>query len=80
VVFTPKVDVFQSLQIKGLYNFTDDDSQKGDRTVTAMANGVKSRPAVFKKNTEVAPILNLVIGLDKGTISKLEWRNNCFDG
>ena len=48
--------------------------------MTAMANGVKSRQAVFKKNKEVAPILNLVVGLDKGKISILEWKNTCFDG
>ena len=51
----------------------------GDLTITAMANGQRSRPVVFKKGEAVAPILNLVIGLDKGKISLLEWRNNCFD-
>ena len=79
VVFTPRVDMFESLQIKGLFTQFKD-SKIGDLTVTAMSNGVKSRPAVFKKNEELAPILNLVVGLDKGKISKLDWRNNCLDG
>ena len=51
----------------------------GDLTITAMSNGVKSRPTIFKRGTEVAQILNLVIGLEKGKIKFLEWRNNCFD-
>ena len=78
VVFTPKVDNFEVLQIKGLYEKFEQ-NQEGDLTVTAMSNGIASRPAVFKKNLEAAPILNLVVGLDKGAVIFLEWRNNCFD-
>ena len=48
--------------------------------MTAMANGQRSRPVVFKKGLEVAPILNLIVGLDQGKISFVDWRNNCFDG
>lgn len=47
--------------------------------MTAMANGIRSRPAVFKKNLELAQILNLIIGIDEGKVSFLEWRNSCFD-
>jgi len=78
VVFTPQVDRFESLQIKGLYDLFKE-MQEGDLTVTAMSNGVTSRPAVFKKNLEQAPILNLVVGMESGKINLLEWRNNCFD-
>lgn len=78
MIFTPQVDKFEVLQIKGLYEKFKE-FQEGDLTVTAMANGVKSRPAVFKKNLEQAPIMNLVVALNKGKIDFLEWRNNCFD-
>ena len=44
-----------------------------------MADGIASRPAIFKKNMEVALILNLVIGLKQGQISFLEWRNSCYE-
>lgn len=44
-----------------------------------MSNGVRSRPAIFKRGEEVAQIMNLVIGMDKGKINFIEWRNNCFD-
>ena len=44
-----------------------------------MANGVRSRPAIFKQNLEVAPILNLVVVINEGKIDDLVWRNNCYD-
>lgn len=44
-----------------------------------MANGIRSRPVIFKKNLEVAQILNLVIVIKEGKVDSLEWRNNCFD-
>ena len=78
MVFTPQVDKFEALQIKGMYELFKS-KDEGDLTITAMANGVRSRPAIFKRGTEVAQILNLVIGLDQGKIKFLEWRNNCFD-
>ena len=65
MVFNTKVDKFATLQINGLYNLYKD-KDLGDFTVTAMADGVASRPAIFKKNMEVALILNLVIGLKQG--------------
>ena len=44
-----------------------------------MMNGKRSRPAIFKKGLEVAPIINLIVGIENGKIGFLEWRNNCFD-
>ena len=78
MVFKAYVDKFATLQVKGLYNKFKD-SDVGDFTVTAMADGVASRPAIFKKNLEVALILNIVVGLDQGKISFLEWRNSCYE-
>ena len=78
VVFTPQVDKFEALQIKGIYEMFKDNVDT-ELKVTAMSNGVRSRPAIFKRGEEIAQILNLVIGLDEGKISFLEWRNNCYD-
>ena len=78
VVFTPQVDKFEALQIKGIYEQFKS-SVDGDLQVTAMSNGVRSRPAIFKRGEEIAQILNLVVGLEEGKISNIEWRNNCFD-
>lgn len=64
--------------MKGLYDLYSNQLE-GDFTLTAMSNGIKSRPVVFKKDLHIAQILNLVIGIDEGKISALEWRNNCFD-
>jgi hypothetical protein len=78
VVYQPVIDVFEALQVKGLYdNFRD--NIEGNLEVTAMADGKRSRPAIFKKNLEVAQILNLIVVLDEGKIDALEWRNSCFD-
>ena len=52
VVFMPQVDKFETLQIKGLYELFYDSG--GDLTVTAMANGVRTRPVIFKRGAEVA--------------------------
>jgi hypothetical protein len=47
VVFTPHVDKFEVLQIKGL--FSKFESIKNDElTMTAVSNGVISRPVKFK--------------------------------
>lgn len=78
VVYTPQVDKFEVFHIKGLYELFKG-SLEGDFTITAMSNGIRSRPVVFKKDLHVAQILNLVVVLDEGKISGLEWRNNCFD-
>ena len=60
IVYAPKVDKFESLQVKGLYEEFKDHIE-GDLHVTAMANGIASRPAVFKNNLEQAQIMNLII-------------------
>ena len=62
----------------GLYDLFKDHIE-GELTVTAMANGISSRPAVFKKNLEQAQVMNLIIALDGGKVDELDWRNNCFD-
>ena len=49
-------------------------------TVTAMSNGVASRPVIFRRGAKVAPILNLVINLDAGKVTSLTWKNSCYDG
>ena len=65
VVFSPRVDAFEVMQIKGLYDqFADryDPNQPdfGVRmSMTAMVNGVKSAPTVFKQNNEVASVVEL---------------------
>lgn len=78
VVFNTRVDRFKALQIEGLFElFRPRDGEV--LTVTAMADNVLSRPAIFKQNTEVAGLLNLVLTLKDGVVDKLEWKNNCFD-
>ena len=78
VVFNPVVDKFTSLQIQGL--FSKFSSSTGNLTVTAVSNGIVSRPAVFKINSDVAPLLNLVVNLEKGVVSSLTWKNSCNGG
>jgi hypothetical protein len=46
--------------------------------MTAVSNGVESRPVKFKIKTDVAPILNLVINMTRGKVDKLEWKNSCY--
>jgi len=70
--------MFESLQIRGIYKFLKHITDK-ELKITAMSNGVKSRPVIFKKKTKVAQVLNLVVGMDRGKIDFLEWRNSCYD-
>ena len=67
VVFTPHVDKFEVLQIKGLFNkfnlIVDD-----ELTITAASGGARSRPAKFKIQADIAPILNLVVVLREGKV------------
>lgn len=78
VLFNPIVDKFEALQIKGLWQKfelkTDENLQ-----IMATSNGVESRPAFFKMNQLVAPILNLQITMDMGKITELTWDNSCYD-
>jgi hypothetical protein len=46
--------------------------------MTAVSNGMESRPVKFKIKTDVATILNLVINLKQGKVDKLEWKNSCY--
>ena len=66
VVFSPRVDSFEVLQIKGLFDkFHEYDKRTGVRlSMTAMASGVMSKPTVFKQNTAVASVLELQITMD----------------
>lgn len=65
VVFQPRVDAFEVMQIKGLYDqFADrynaSEPDVGVRmSMTAMVSGVKSAPTVFKQNNEVASVVEL---------------------
>ena len=45
VVFNPKMDNFELLQINGFYDVTANISS-GDQRLMAMSNGVKSKPIV----------------------------------
>ena len=72
------IDSFEDLQVKGLYKHFEDNIE-GNIEVTAMVNGVGSRPVIMKMGEEMAVILNLIVVLDEGKISALQWRNNCFD-
>ena len=78
MVYSAEVDNFETFQVVGLYQYFEKHIE-GDLVITAMANGVRSRPAIFKKDKEQAQIMNLVIGIDQGKVEYLEWRNNCFD-
>ena len=48
VVFNPKIDNFELLQINGFYDVTANISS-GDQRLMAMSNGVKSKPIVKYK-------------------------------
>ena len=67
IVYSPIVDNFETFQAIGLYEHFKDHIA-GELSITAMANGIRSRPVIFKKNLEVAQILNLVIVLDEGKV------------
>ena len=75
VLFTPRVDKFEVLQIKGLYDIFK--TQK-DATLSAVSNGVVSRVSPFKVNNGVAEILNLVVKIKNGAIDSMEWKNECI--
>ena len=78
VVFGPTVDLFDALQIQGLWSHFKNHSQ-GDLVMTAISNGIESRPVVFRKDNLTVPILNLVVQMTGGYVTALEWRNTCYD-
>ena len=67
VVFSPRVDAFEVMQIKGLYDQfarkPKDDPEYGDyvpfMSMTAMVSGMKSAPTVFKQNNKIAAVVEL---------------------
>ena len=70
VIYDLVVDTFEDLQVKGLYKHFEENIE-GNIEVTAMANGVGSRPVIMKMGKEMAIILNLIVVLDEGKISAL---------
>ena len=79
VVFSPRVDSFEVLQIKGLYDkFHAYNKTTGIRlSTTAMASGVISKPTVFKQNDIVASVLELQITMVEGNITRIDWIHGC---
>ena len=70
VLYNVKIDKFEDLQVKGLYdNFKE--NTDGNIEVTAMADGMRSRPVIMKIDESMAVILNLIVVLDKGKIDSL---------
>ena len=78
VVFTPIVDKFESLQIKGLWSHFASPLPR-NLTMIAVANGLQSREVIFQRDGMVAPIVNLVVTLTNGEISSLDWKNSCYE-
>jgi len=78
VVFTPIVDRFESLQIKGLWDYFAD-QPSGDLTMIALSNGQESRQVIFQRDGMVAPIVNLVVTLTNGEVTSLDWKNSCYE-
>ena len=48
-------------------------------TLNALSNGNFSRQVVFKRNGLVAPIVNLVVSMENGLITGLNWVNSCYE-
>ena len=86
VVFSPRVDAFEVMQIKGLYDqfasrYNKDTPDEGVRmSMTAMVSGVKSAPTVFKQNNEVASVVELQITMKDGNITSVDWIHGCGIG
>ena len=76
VLFKPKMDFFEVMEIQGLYDiFKDVD----DLQVRAMSNGIISRYTNIKLSRGVAEVLNLVVRVEMGKIVDLYWSNACVD-
>ena len=76
VGFYPILERMDSLEIRGLYDLYKD---VDDVQVRALSQGVISRPSYIKKEGQTAELLNLVVKMENGTVSDLEWRNQCID-
>ena len=74
VLFRPRIDKFEVLEIKGLY-----DLFKNKKTVglKVLSNGVYSRETYFKYNGGTAEVLNVVIKMKEGRIAEVFWKNGC---
>ena len=79
VVFSPRVDSFEVLQIKGLFDqFADWRGLGVTRfSMTAMVSGVMSQPSVFRQGDIVASVLEVQITMDKGNITSVDWIHGC---
>ena len=76
-MFKTKMDRFEALELKGLYNYF---SGRNDLKVWALSNGVRSRETYMKLQGGVAPVLNLVVKMSDGYLERMEWRNDCLVG
>ncbi len=50
-----------------------------DVAMVALSNGNFSRQVIFKRLGLVAPIVNLVVTLEDGVITELNWVNSCYE-
>ena len=76
VLFNPRMDRFEVLQIHGLYDvFVNDTSA----TLYAYSNGVRSREVQFKLYGAITPIVNLVVTVKDGAIDSMKWSNQCIE-
>ena len=68
VMFMPRMDFFEVMEIQGLYDIFKEES---DVTVRALSNAKISRPTNFKFERGSAETLNLVIEVKDGSIESL---------
>ena len=85
VLFSPRIDKFELLEIQGLYDIfyyqgRSDSIPVGSNTlsVKALSNGIMSRSTIFKLDGNIAEILNLVIEIKEGKIVGMDWKNSCI--
>jgi len=80
VLFRPRLDKYELLEIRGLYDiFTAEEyAEETGFTVRALSNGVISRPTYFRLDGGIAEILNLVIEMEDGFVKEIDWKNTCI--
>ena len=65
VLFSPRIDKFELLEIQGLYDIFYLQGRSSSTTkslsVRALSNGIMSRSTIFKLDGNIAEVLNLVI-------------------
>ena len=74
MLFKPRVDKFEILEIQGLFDIFKGQT---DGKVWALSNGIYSRETHFKLNNGIAEVLNLVVSIKDGKIFGLDWKNGC---